>query len=303
MDKANLAAIDLNLLVALDALLAEQHVTRASRRLGLSQPATSNALSRLRALFDDPLLVRAGGRMRRTPRADELKPRVRAALSGVREVFTSQAAFDPTSAKGTLTIAISDYVGHVLVPDLVASASCSAPGLSLRFVAHGNRLDPNALAEGVPRVSVGFFFDAPRGLYTEPLFEERFACIGRRGDVPGRLTRKRYLAMSHVLVSQRGLKEGYVDRALAEAGEERRVRTVIPHFLAAGAVVARSGGLCTLPSRVAKLTAERLDLQVHALPFPHPSWPLVLVRHERFDADGETRWLRQQIVHASAPLR
>lgn len=302
MDETNLSAVDLNLLVALEALLAEQHVTRAAKRLGLSQPATSNALARLRALFDDPLLVRVGGGMRRTPRADALRPGVDAALSGVRELFASSADFEPGRATGSLTVAISDYVGLVLVPHLVASVADAAPGVTLRFVAHGNQLDMASLAEGAPRVSLGFFFSSPPGARTQAVYTERFACVVRPSDLRGRLTRRRYLAMPHVLVSQRGQSEGYVDRILAEAGHQREVRTVLPHFLAAGAVVAESGGVVTLPERVAKLTAQRLGLAVHPLPFAHPRWPLTLVWHERFDAHGESAWLRAQILEVARAL-
>lgn len=302
MDEVNLAAVDMNLLVALEALLDEQHVTRAAQRLGLSQPATSNALSRLRALFDDPLLVRVGSSMRRTPRADDLRPRVQAVLSGARELLVARTDFVPRAATGTITIAISDYVGLVLVPHLVALVAEAAPQLTLRFVAHSNVLDTTALADGTPRVSLGFFFDSSPSLRAQTLFSERFACLVRPGDLPGRLTRRRYLALSHVLVSQRGATEGYIDRALAEAGDTREIRTVLPHFLAAGAVVAASGGVVTLPARVAALTAQRLELELHDLPLPHPSWPLVMVWHERFDLHDESAWLRAQIAAVAEAL-
>ncbi len=299
MDIVNLAGVDLNLLIALDALLEEAHVTRAASRIGLTQSATSNALGRLRALFDDPLLVRAGARMRRTPRGEALRPAVRAALDGVRELFVAPRAFEPGEAAGTLTLSISDYVGLVLVPALVADIAKRAPGLGLRFVAHGNRVDGEGLAEGAPRLSLGFFFDPPPGVHTAPVFTERFACLVRPGDLRGRLTRKRYLAMPHVLVSQRGETRGYVDRLLEEAGATRTVRTVLPHFLAAGAVVADSGGVVTLPERVARITARRLGLEVHALPFPNVEWPLVMAWHARFEEHGETGWLRERVLAAA----
>ena len=302
MDEINLATVDLNLLVALDALLEEQHVTRAAHRLGLSQPAMSNALGRLRALFEDPLLVRAGSAMRRTPRADVLWPTVRTALSSVRDVLAPSAAFAASHASGTLTIAISDYVGLLLVPSLAERVARVAPGLSLRFIAHGNRLTTDALADGVPRVSLGFFFSVGAGLRSVPLLTERFACVLRPGDLSGRLTRKRYLGMSHVLVSQRGAGTGYVDRELARSGETRRVSVIVPHFLAAASVVARSGGIATLPSRTARLAAQYMELEVRKPPLPLPEWPLVMVWHGRFDADGESRWLRSQIEAAAESL-
>ena len=277
-------------------------MTRAARRIGLSQPATSNALSRLRALFDDPLLVRVGSAMRRTPRADALRPEVHAALGSIRQVFATPTEFDPAAASGTITIAISDYVGLVLVPRIVSAVAEQAPGLTLRFVPHGNDLDVSALAEGAPRLSLGFFFSSPPSVRATPLFTERFACLVRCGDLPGRLTRKRYVSMPHVLVSQRGKTDGYIDRALAEAGLTRAVRTVLPHFLAAGAVVAASGGVVTLPERVARLTAERLGLEPHPLPLPHPSWPLTMLWHRRFDDDDETTWLRSRVAAAAKPL-
>lgn len=302
MDEVNVAGIDLNLLVALEALLDEAHVTRAAARLGLSQPATSNALSRLRVLFDDPLLVRVGSIMRPTPRAEALKPRVREALVGIREVFRVRERFEPEHAEGSLTVAISDYIGLLLLPRLVARVAEVAPKLKLRFVAHGNNLDSDALATGEPRLSIGFFFMQPQGVRSQTLLREQFACLTRPGCLPGRLTQKRYLSLPHVLVSQRGEDTGYVDRVLAQDGLTRRIRTVVPHFLSAGAVVAEGGGVATLPRRIAEQQARQFGLELHNLPIANPSWPLVMAWHQRYDADSESAWLRAQVVEAIAAV-
>ncbi|MEO0602725.1 MAG: LysR family transcriptional regulator, partial [Myxococcota bacterium] len=255
-DIVNLASLDLNLLVVLDAILTERSVTQAARRVGLSQPAASNALARLRHQLGDPLLIRKGGGMQPTSYAERIEEPLRDLLARLSSVLAHRRGFDPATARGPLTVAASDYVVATIVPALVERIAEAAPRLDLVVQAHNQRLPVDDLASGAVLVALGFFWDVETPLITEVLMEERLACLVPERETP--LTLDRYLALPHVLVSQSGQRTGHVDRLLGARGEQRRVRTVVPHFLAVPAMLRRVGGVATLPARLAHVAGEGL---------------------------------------------
>lgn len=307
MQDVNLGALDLNLLRVLDALLGERHVTRAARRVGLSQPATSHALARLRAALGDPLLVRGpGGALVPTPRAAALQPRLRAALDAVAAALRGDAPFDPATARSTFRIATGDYAEMVILPGLMARLARDAPHVDLRVVPPASGGDER---EGLAAGEVDVVL-APRrgpggaaGLYERRLFDETFTCLVRRGHpaTAQRLTLARYEALSHVLVAPRGTPGSFVDDALAALGRRRRVALTVPHFLVAPHVVAATDLIVTLASRIADVVAGPLDLVALPPPLELPGFTMSLWWHERNHHDPAQRWLRDAIATVATP--
>ncbi|MBX3160126.1 MAG: LysR family transcriptional regulator [Deltaproteobacteria bacterium] len=288
-----LAGIDLNLLTSLDAILDERNVTRAARRLGVTQPAASHALRKLRDLLGDELLVRTPTGMRPTPRALELQPAVRAALAAAEAVLQAAPAFDPARAERTFSIAIADQAAFMLLPRLVQRLVREAPGVrvDVRPVPQERLLE--ALAGDLDLV-IGVFRDAPAGVRDTVLWREGFRCVLRRGSAAARgpFTLERYLSLPHVFIAPRGIPGSPLDDALARAGHRRRILIQIPHFLVAPQLVATSDLVWTAPEILARAFAEQLPLTLRDPPIPVPGFSNVLRTHVRLDRDPGIAWLR-----------
>jgi DNA-binding transcriptional LysR family regulator len=299
----DLHGIDLNLLVVLDALLAERHVTRAAARVGLTQSAASHALGRLRDLLDDPLLVRGPrGALVRTPRAEALAPALARALDQVREALRGEPGFDPTTARRTVRIAASDYAELLLLPALLDRVARLAPGVDLWAVPLRDDPVPD-LAAGDVDVSIGVWRSRafPSGFYERRLFDDRFRVVvrGAHPAAQQRLTLARYLALPHLLIAPRGTAGSYVDDALAALGHTRRVAAAVPHFLVAPHVVAATDLVVTLASRIAAVLAEPFGLLSLPPPLELPTFTTSLLWHERAHHDAGQRWLRDQLLAVS----
>jgi DNA-binding transcriptional LysR family regulator len=297
MNGVHLGSVDLNLLVALDALLAERNVTRAAARVGITQSAMSHTLARLRALFDDEILVRGAGGMVATTRAAALGEVVGRALADIAGALAPPRPFDPRTAEGRVTIGTSDYCELVLLPKLFRRLADEAPGLDLRVIAvDGGFAAP--LASGRLDLVIAPLRaeeEAP-GIRARRLFDERFVCVVRR-DHPlahRRLTLARFAAASHAMIAPRGTEGGPVDDALAKLGYERRVAVAVPHFLVAPYLVASSDVILTLAERVARVVAEPLGLAVLAPPreLALTGFTASAIWHERTQADPALAWVR-----------
>lgn len=302
-----LARIDLNLVVVLDALLSERHVTRAAARLGITQSAASHALARLRDLLDDPILVRGPrGTMIPTVRASALEPAVHRILADLASVLRGDATFDPATARRTFHLGTTDYVELVLLPRLVERLQRIAPGIDL--IAHTlTDYGDAGLAAGTFDVVIC----PPRGTarsagtYEKVLFDESFTCIVRGGHplAGARLTLPRYCAAAHVLVAPRGTLGSFVDDALASLGRSRRIAVAVPHFLVVPYLVANSDLIATVATRVASTFADALGLVRMAPPFALPGFQLALAWHERTHDDPAHRWLREHLLAVAAEVR
>lgn len=304
--ESGLAGFDLNLLLVLDALLAERHVTRAAARLGLTQSAASHALSRLRALLGDPLLVRGpGGAMVPTPRAEALQPALRQALAHLDRALRGTPAFEPATARRTFRVATTDYGELVLLPPLIAALTREAPEVDLWAVQIPT--DPaDALAAGTVDCAIGVWRDRPwpAGIYQKKLFDERFTCVVRRGHPAAkqRLTLARYVSLPHVLIAPGGRPGSFVDEALADLGKTRRVAVTVAHFLVAPHVVTASDMIVTIPARVARALAKPLRLALLEAPLELPGFTMSMVWHERAHQDPAQRFLREQLTRVSQAL-
>lgn len=302
-----LAGIDLNLLLAFDALLAERHVTRAAAHLGITQSAASHALARLRDLFDDPILVRGPrGTMLPTPKATALAPAVHRVLADVTAIMRGDAAFDPTTARRTFRIAAGDYVELVLLPPLIARINRVAPNIDIWIHSVADYGD-EALATGTVDVVIAppRGNARPAGSYEKVLFDESFTCIVRKGHAlaDSKLTLPRYCAAPHLLVAPRGTPGSFVDDALTAIGRTRRIALAVPHFLVVPYIIASSDLIATLATRVASSFADALGLVQMAPPLALPKFQMALAWHERDHEDAPHRWLRDQVLAVAATVR
>ncbi len=299
----NIAAIDLNLLVALDALLEERHVTRAAARIGLSQPAMSAALGRLRSLIGDPLLLRTAGGMVPTSRAEQLAPPLRQALGAIRAVLERPAPVAPERLRRTFTILTNDYLLWALIPHLLSRLRHSAPSVDVRVVASRSLRPWERLQRSEGDVAIDWFPEAgepEKDIHLAVVMRDWHACVTRTRHpaVRRRLTLHQFVGMPHVFVSMyddpAGM--GIVDPALFKLGLRRRIALVVPHMLAVPAIVAESDLVATIPVRLARVASRTWPLSVWRPPLDLPVSVIRMAWHERTHHDGAGAWLREQVV-------
>ncbi|MFP5391193.1 MAG: LysR family transcriptional regulator [Gammaproteobacteria bacterium] len=300
MHQVDLSAVDLNLLKLFDALVRERSVTQAGLRLGLSQPAASRALGRLRTMLGDRLLVRGRVGLELTPRGEALAGPVARLLDQARAIV-APSVFDPAHAAGRITIAAHDHLGVLLVGALAARFACHAPALGLD-IAQPVGDNVRLVEQGSADLALGLFDAAPGSLYRRGLYTDRFVCVVRRGH-PGLqrgLSLQRYLGLRHVTVTISGVGDSAVDLALCAQGCTRQVALRVPHFLAAAMLVAGSDMILTLPERLARRLAPTLGLRVLELPLEVAPIAPAMIWHERLHRDPTHVWVREQLADVVA---
>ncbi len=293
----DLHGIDMNLLVAFDALIAERSVTKAARRIGRTQPAMSAALARLRALFDDQLFVRGRDGLQPTQRALELAEPLGLALEQIERTLSFAQDFEPARSTLTLHVALQEHAAYKLLPKLAACLYRQAPATKLSVHAYVARdeaislLDSGEadLAVGVPPSS------RPGRIFARPLFEETFVCAVRRGhpamDRP--LDQAAFLGMEHLLVSPEGDRFGHTDAELARKGLRRSLALTLTQMYMAPAVVASSDLVATLMRGVIEISGWADRLATFEPPFPLEPCAYAMCWHRRNDTHPAQRWLRQ----------
>ncbi|MEM9192686.1 MAG: LysR family transcriptional regulator [Myxococcota bacterium] len=292
----SLNELDLNLLVALRALLQERSVTKAARSLGMSQPAMSHKLQKLRAALDDPLFVPAGRGLSPTPRAEQIQQRLEDALSALEHVVREDQ-FDPKTVRRTLAIGSADYGVACSLPKMFAAVQREAPGLE--FVVR--RVGPDlvqALDRGIVDLAFGAGMRIPTGAKQLLLYREGFEvlCRADHPTVQEGLSLDTYLACSHVVVSPRGEPGTFVDSALSKKdARPRKIAIVVASFLAAPFIVAETDALLTAPTGLANALAPLLGLSTHPVPFEIPEVPIFMVWHSRFHEDPVHAWFRNVV--------
>jgi DNA-binding transcriptional LysR family regulator len=295
----DLNGIDLNLLVAFDALMAERNVTRAGARIGRTQPAMSAALARLRALLRDELFVRGPKGLQPTSRALDLAEPLSHALAHIQRTLEFTQEFVPSASAATLTLGLSEHPSHVLLPRLIAALGRQAPGVSLRLREFTARDDAIAMLDaGEIDVAVGVPPTATGRILSRSLFEERFVCILRK-DHPaalGPLTLDQFLTLSHLLVSPENERFGHVDAELAKSGLKRKLGLTLPQMYMAPILVACSDMIATVMAGVVEASGRAGDLVVLPPPLHLAPIPFVLSWHRRNDAHPAQRWFRDFIA-------
>ncbi|MFE1381769.1 LysR family transcriptional regulator [Streptomyces sp. NPDC058740] len=291
-DGAAASGLDLNLLVALDALLEEGSVRGAARRLHLSEPAMSRTLGRIRKAIGDPVLVRAGRRMVPTPHALAVRSEVRAVVERARALFAGPGVGDLRTVSRTFSVLGHDAVAASLGPALFDRAAREAPGIRLRFLGELPSEAP-ALRDGRADLEVGVIDTVAPEVRVEHLFDDRMVAVVRPGHplLDGRVTVERFADADHLNVSSRGRLQGPLDAALAELGFERRVVGSVGSFPASLFILLRTELVGIAPSWTRTL-AEDLGLVVLPVPLALPALPVGLAWHPRHDADPAHLWLR-----------
>ena len=289
----NLAGIDLNLLVALDALLMERHVGRAARRIGLSQPAASHALRRLRGLLDDPLLVRVGARMELTPRATSLRQPLADALRQVRSVLAVEP-FEPARSRRRFAMMMHDHVAHRLVPMLVHRIHTAAPHVRLDVLPWQSATSLTASRLGTIDVLISCTAHQLAGFERETLCTDTEVVVVRDAHPArrGMSTLDGFLAASHVAVVGRGLQDDPVDVWLRQHNLVRRVALRVPSYLQALQVVARTDLVAFVPAGLARSMEGPLSLGLSTPPIDPGNYDEYLFYPRRTLADPASLWLR-----------
>jgi len=296
----DIRAVDLNLLKAFDALMSERAVTRAAGRIGLSQPAMSHALSRLRALFADDLFVRTPNRMEPTARAREIAPLVSAAIEHIEAALNLSVGFDPAKSAGIFTAGMAEYAEVALVGRLAESFARQAPKATLRLTPVTGAEAAEQLDSGAIDVAASHLRALPAHLASMVLLRDPFVLIARRGHplAAEPLSIEGYAALDHVLVSPRGDTTGAVDRALKDFGLKRRIALLVATYLALPSVLAASDLVATVPRRTARQIAAIAEIEIMPLAIDL-SVLVSMAWHRRAASEPAQIWFRSLLIEAA----
>ncbi|MBK8259249.1 MAG: LysR family transcriptional regulator [Polyangiaceae bacterium] len=291
---------DLSLLVSLDALLQEGSVTAAARRVGLSTPAMSHALARIRERLGDPILVRSGRGMLLTPRAIGLKEKVHNAVNEARSALEPERPFVPGELARTFVVHVTDYVLTLLGSVVDRLLRAEAPNVHIRFVPN-TADDATLLRDQGSDLAVGIYGDLPQEMRSRQLLTDRFVCVVRK-DHPAlgkRFSLEQFVGLPHIQVAPRGKPGGYIDDVLREKGLSRVVARAVPYFVTALQLVADTDYLLTISERIAKRFADMFGLEIVETPLKLRPYALSLVWHPRVDGDPAHRFLRDVFLRAA----
>lgn len=302
----NLSRVNLNLLVALDVLLTERHVTRAGQKLNITQSAMSNILKQLRETFKDELFVRGRGNvMLPTPRALALAEPVRDALNKAAIVFANPEPFIPGKARRSFVLGMSDYSEFVLLPALMQQIIKQAPHIDI-VVKHLNYLtDETMLADSTIDLAVGIYAEIPSGLLTQELFKDRSVCVGWKQNplLKKPLTFAEYAKVEHlVTLFFESRAETLSEQQIKAANIARKVRLTLPHALSALYVLPQTNLIALVLERVAKVLGSKLELATQPAPFSNPIAIVRQVWHPKTTQDPAQIWLRQLVAEVAASL-
>ena len=296
----NIADVDLNLLVVFDAMVEHRSVTRAAEALGLSQPATSAALARMRKIFGDPLFVKSGQAMSPTPRATELATPVRRVIGMVKEEILQAAAFEPAHSSKTFNLIVPDIAEVILVPRLLERLRAQAPGVRIRTASMPRHAAGEALATGVAEIALGYYPDLHKtGFYQQRLFKHRYVCIIRRDHpvIGASMTARQYMEASHAVVWPEG-REHLIESHLEVRKIKRKVVLELSHFMSLLAIIASSDLVATVPQDLADFFETHGNIRALELPIKSPEVEVHQSWHQRLHKDAANMWLRATIFKA-----
>ena len=294
-----LRSVDLNLLVIFDAMAQHRSVIRTADAVGLSQPATSAALARLRGVFDDALFVRAGSEMKPTPKALELAPAVHRVVETISTEILQQAAFEPARAERTFTILTPDIGEMAFIPGVLQRLRLEAPHVRLHAVSMRRKAAAEALESGQAELAVGFFPDLQKtGFFQQGLFKTSYTCVtcANNSHAGPRMSLKQFLAARHVVVRPEG-REHTFDRLLEEKGYHRQVMLELSHFMSLLAILPGSDLVATVPDDIATAVGRYIPLKTIELPMRAPMIDVQQFWHRRMQHDPANKWLRG-VFHA-----
>ncbi len=310
----NINRIDLNLLVYLEVLLRERNVTKAANYLGISQPAMSNGLRRLRELFDDPLLVRTSDGMTPTERARDLEPVVRRVLLDVEKVVQPKSDFDPAASERVFRIMASDYAESTLIPRVLSRLRVQAPGVTLDIMTPSDVsfLD---VEQGKVDMVINRFDAMPQSFHQKTIWKDSFACL-MSADNPIRqqFDLDAYLQADHVWVSKTGMgvgvgvnpddvqRLGWVDEVLRKAGKKRQIKVFTRHYQSAMLLAEQNDLVVTIPSKAARLQQNNPRLVAKAPPFDIPPFELKMAWSPLLQHNAGHKWMRSLVADVAREL-
>jgi DNA-binding transcriptional LysR family regulator len=296
----NLSSVDLNLLAAFNALAKERNVTLAANRIGLSQPAMSNALARLRKLFNDPLFVRTVAGMQPTPYAQQLEDPIARACELFESALQIDAGFDPaTTTRKTFNFYLSEIGEVVFLPKIVLGLQQRAPGIGVKVSRVPENGPQAAMEAGTVDLAIGIFPDLKAGFYQQRLYGDRFVCIAQRGLTrrTSAMSLEEYVGAPHAVVASTGTgHDTAIERILWKQRLHRRIAVTVPHFMALPAIVAQTDAIATIPFRMASALGSHANIEVLDVPVRFPRLEIRQHWHERFHHDAASRWLRELMV-------
>lgn len=301
MDLKALKDLDFKLLAVFESVYETQSVTLAGKQIGLSQPAMSYSLTRLRTVFDDPLFIRVDNSMQPTSRAVALMPSVRRIMAVLQGELLGGQHFEPSTSTRRFELCMSDIGELYFLPGLARRIWAQGPGCTL----HTRSLAIDELVRSMEKggidLAIGYYPDLHKaGFYQQLLFESSFVCIASRHNPYLRqgLTREAYQAAPHVVVAYEGRSQEIIDGHLQQLKIERRVALTVPRFLSLAEIVPQTDVIATVPREAAQQLAKSGAIHIHDLPIPSPVFPLMQFWHQRNHADAAHQWLRAMVRSA-----
>lgn len=301
----NIKTSDLNLLSVFHALSKEKSTTKAAESLGLSQPAVSHALNRLREMFKDPLFVRASRGLLPTKKALELAGPIEKLLGDAESILSEKVDFDPSTEVREFRLSTTDYFEVIALPKLLKKLSAEAPGIRIISSATQGSLQKDKFENGnIDLAIAGYFGELPEGYYQQTVFRDTFVCVGRKGNphLKGTLTVAKYGEARHILISPQGDMKSRTAAALKKLKYEQHFQAGVASFVSPGWMVAESDLLLTCPKKLAEAYQKYLPLEINKLPFAIDGISVVQVWHARHHKDPAHTWLRSVIKDICSEL-
>ncbi len=294
----NLRDIDLNLLVIFNQLLIDRRVSTTADKLGLSQPAISNSLKRLRTLLKDELFVRTARGMEPTPYALHLIEPIGYALSTLQNALNQRDSFDPATSERTFTLGVTDIGEIYFMPTLMAMLSSEAPNIKISTLRHNTGHLSDDMAAGNVDIAIGLLPSLTTGFFQRRLFKQRYVCLFRQGHPTARnpISLAQYKSLPHVGVTSTNTGHGEVDEWMIRKGILRDIHLHVPHFVAVGHILQSSDLIATVPERFAQKCSGPFQLETSPLPFKLPEIAINLFWHAKYNREPANMWLRQRII-------
>jgi DNA-binding transcriptional LysR family regulator len=292
--------IDLNLLVVFNQLLVERRVSKVAENLGLTQPAVSNSLARLRKLLGDELFLRTPAGMEPTPYADQLAESVTYALGLIHGALNQRSTFDPSESTRSFTVGMTDIGEIYFLPTLIDRLRRQAPGVSLSTVRNTAVNLKDEMEAGKVDLAIGLLPQLKAGFFQRRLFRQRYVCLFRQGH---KLDKKKislaeFSAAEHLVVVSAGTGHGKVDELLKRSGIHREVRLTVPHFVGVGHILEASDLVATVPERLAERLVEPFKLAYVSHPAKLPEVAINVFWHAKFHKAPANQWLRTLVFDA-----
>ena len=294
----DLRQFDLNLLVIFNQLLKDRHVSSTANQLGLSQPAVSNALKRLRLLLKDELFVRTARGMEPTPYALQLVTPIADTLVALENALSQRDIFDPANSERTFTLSLTDIGEIYFMPTLMGKLSLSAPGIKISTVRNTSGNLSEDMASGLVDMAIGLLPSLTTGFFQRSLFKQHYVCMFRQGHpvASNPISLTQYKTLSHIGVTSANTGHGDVEEWLKRKGIQRNIQLHVPHFVAVGHILQSSDLIATVPERFAQKCERPFQLETSPLPFKIPNIAIKLFWHTKYHREPANMWLRQQLI-------